>query len=124
MRNAGSLFLKLMITLFSLLFIFPALVFSILVLCLTDDLKSGTVMLVAALFLLVLIKMYNQNQFIYRSERHYAEGYYQNGKPPPLGDFYFEMDRWKGETDELSRLIREGEPSCMKCECKRHDQDR
>lgn len=119
MHNAGTLFLKLIIHLLSLLFIFPAILFSILVLCLTDNVKSGMVMLISALILHVLVKIsgyshsLSQGDHKYRIDRReteiFSEWSYEKESPPPLVDIYREIDCWNGETEALYRMIRNRE---------------
>jgi len=117
MHNAGTLFLKLVVHLFSLLFIFPAILFSILVLCLTDNFKSGMVMLISALILHVIVKFSRYSQSLSQGdhglERRETEIFsdrpYEKESPPPLVDIYREIDCWNGETEVLHRMIRNRE---------------
>ncbi|WP_054024594.1 hypothetical protein [Bacillus sp. FJAT-28004] len=117
MHNAGTFFLKLILNLFSLLFIFPAILFSILVLFLTDNLKSGMVMLISALILHSIVKLSSINHSFSREDHYYSIdhleresfGKWPNTKetPPPLDEIYRDIDCWNGETEALFRIIRE-----------------
>jgi hypothetical protein len=119
MHNAGTFFLKLILNLFSLLFIFPAILFSILVLCLTDNLKSGMVMLISALILHSIVKLSSINYSFSRGDHYYTKDHLEresfgnwpnaNETPPPLDEIYRDIDCWNGETEALFRIIRERE---------------
>lgn len=123
MHNTGSLLLKLVTTLFSLLFIFPALIFSILVLTLTDNAKSGTVMLITVLILYILVKCNNLNHSFSQRENDNGAGrweqeasgdwsFHNESPPPPLDEIYFEIDCWNEETNQLFQIIRDREQAC------------
>lgn len=118
MKDIGRLVIKLFIALFTLLFIFPAIIFSVLVLGLTDSWKSGTVMLISALILKMImhfnyINLHSSFRTRKRSASRRREGSYhketqfRNQTPPPLSDIYREIDLQYGENDLLYKTILE-----------------
>jgi len=130
MHNTGTLLMKLVMKLFSLLFIFPAILFSILVLCLTDELKSGMVMLVCALILHIIVKLSSFNISFPQRVRYYVTdqweresfGEWPNAKetPPPLDEIYRDIDVWNSETETVFRIIREREQGVYSDACSEH----
>ncbi|HTG70717.1 MAG TPA: hypothetical protein VL921_15775 [Candidatus Udaeobacter sp.] len=116
MKDIGRLVIKLFIALFTLLFIFPAIIFSVLVLGLTDSWKSGTVMLISALILKMIMHFNYISQPPSRTRnkiasRRIESGYYMETQfrnqppPPPLSDIYREIDLQYGENDVLYKTI-------------------
>lgn len=118
MKDIGRLVIKLFIALFTFLFIFPAIIFSVLVLGLTDSWKSGTVMLISSLILKMIMHYIDISQPPPSSTRnkirargkeigYYMETQYRNQIPPPLSDIYREIDLQYGENDLLYKTILE-----------------
>lgn len=120
MKDIGRLVIKLFIALFTLLFIFPAIIFSVLVLGLTDSWKSGTVMLISAVILKMIMhfnyisqhspsRTRNKIASRRREGSYYRETQFRNQtqSPPPLSDIYREIDLQYGENDLLYKTILE-----------------
>lgn len=119
MKDIGRLVIKLFIALFTLLFIFPAIIFSVLVLGLTDSWKPGTVMLISALILKMIMhfnyisqpspsRTRNKIASRRREGSYYMEKQFRNQTPPPpLSDIYREIDLQYGENDLLYKTILE-----------------
>ena len=118
MKDIGRLVIKLFIALFTLLFIFPAIIFSVLVLGLTDSWKSGTVMLISALILKMMMhfnyisqpspsRSRNKIASRRREGSYYLETQLRNQAPPTLSDIYREIDLQCGENDLLYKTILE-----------------
>lgn len=119
MKDIGRLVIKLFIALFTLLFIFPAIIFSVLVLGLTDSWKPGTVMLISALILKMIMhfnyisqpspsRTRNKIASRRREGSYYMEKQFRNQTPPPpLSDIYHEIDLQYGENDLLYKTILE-----------------
>ncbi|WP_308638053.1 hypothetical protein [Paenibacillus silvisoli] len=107
---------KLVLSLFKLLFIYPAILFAILVLGFTDAWKSGVVMLVSALLIRLLLR---RDTFISARPVGKAKpkqpggfpGFYNEGgtSPPQLSDIYFDLASHLKEQEEIIRIIREDE---------------
>jgi hypothetical protein len=135
MDEIGRILVKLTVALFSLLFVFPAIIFSVLVLGLTDSWKSGTVMLVSSLILILIVRINSENQPKPRRMKKYASNSWEMGpvtlsafhnqNPPPLSDIYRDMELQHGEADVLCKLIVEAVPNhdteiypyyCSKCD--------
>ncbi|WP_141501416.1 hypothetical protein [Paenibacillus luteus] len=57
MNAIGRAVIKLLAVLFTLLFIIPAILFSILVLGMTESWQSGTVMLATSILLLIIVDL-------------------------------------------------------------------
>lgn len=123
MEDVGRIVVKLVIFLFTLLFIIPAILFSVLVIGLTDHLKSGAFMLVSALVLKIMVKLNGINPRSSARKRSYSsmdrensafgnwspQVHFDDNPPPPLRDIYIEIDDQKRETEKLHRLIIEQE---------------
>lgn len=91
---------RFLLQLFNFLFIFPAILFSVLVLSLTDSWKSGTIMLVSSLILKMILHIYymsiptsrgKKEIFLSNEERRAMEAEFNNQNPPPLSDIYREI---------------------------------
>lgn len=91
---------RFVLQLFNFLFIFPAILFSVLVLSLTDSWKSGTIMLVSSLILKIVVHIYYMSIPTSRrkmeiplsnEERTAMEALFNNQTPPPLSDIYREI---------------------------------
>jgi hypothetical protein len=102
---------RFLLQLFSFLFIFPAILFSILVLALTDSWESGTVMLVSALILKIVVHIHymsvptsrRKQQITPSHEENSAfEALFDHETPPPLSDIYREIDARNFEKDVLT----------------------
>ncbi|WP_138751032.1 hypothetical protein [Paenibacillus sinopodophylli] len=117
--------MKLMIYLIMLLIGLPAVLFSVLVMGLTEDLKSGVMMLLSASALFILIRLnYTPTAHEPRQttrRRYRLKEDIDFGRiipkanratlpPPPLCDIYREMNVQDVETEELYRLIIECDP--------------
>lgn len=110
---------RFLLQIFNFLFIFPAILFSVLVLSLTDSWKSGTVMLVSALILKIVVYIHGisipasrgkKEIFLSNEERRAMEALFNNQTPPPLSDIYREIGAQNLENDILiSSLERESE---------------
>lgn len=111
---------RFVLQLFNFLFIFPAILFSVLVLSLTDSWKSGTIMLVSSLILKIVVHIYYMSIPTSRrkmeiplsnEERTAMEALFNNQTPPPLSDIYREIGAQNLENDILigSALEREFE---------------
>jgi hypothetical protein len=135
MDEIGRILVKLFVALFSLLFVFPAVIFSVLVLGLTDSWKSGTVMLVSSFILVIIVRLNSVNQPSPRRMKKYkasswemspaALSPFRNENPPPLSDIYRDLDLQDGKADVLCRMIIEAKPNddsdlypyyCNKCD--------
>jgi hypothetical protein len=107
------------IDLFSLLFIYPAIVFAMLVLGFTSSWKSGTLMLVSALLLrFVLKREAAAARTAVRQTRGKSSGrtlnpfpgiYDDQASPPQLSDIYYDMAAHMREQEALLAMIREQE---------------
>ncbi|RCW48963.1 hypothetical protein DFP97_105148 [Paenibacillus prosopidis] len=109
---------RFLLQVFNFLFIFPAILFSVLVLSLTDSWKSGTVMLVSALILKMIVHIYymsiptsrgKKEIFLSNEERRAMEALFNNQTPPPLSDIYREIGAQNLENDVLIGITPERE---------------
>ncbi|WP_141680208.1 hypothetical protein [Bacillus sp. FJAT-26390] len=135
MDEIGRILVKLFVALFSLLFVFPAVIFSVLVLGLTDSWKSGTVMLVSSFILFIIVRFNGSNQPSPRRIKKYEASSWEmspvtlasfrNENPPPLSDIYRDLDLQDGEADVLYKIIVEAKANddselypyyCNKCD--------
>lgn len=133
MDEIGRILVKLAVALFSLLFVFPALIFSVLVLGLTDSWKSGTVMLISSLILIIIVRINSESQPASRQTKKVDSwemgpitlSAFHNQNPPPLSDIYRDMQLQHGEIDVLFKMIVDAKPNhdaelypyfCSKCD--------
>lgn len=110
---------RFLLQLFNFLFIFPAILFSVLVLGLTDSWKSGTVMLASSLILKFVVHIQwmsiptsrrKKEITLVNEERRALEAIFNNRTPPPLSDIYREIGAQNLEDDVLiGRLALERE---------------
>lgn len=104
MNNIKRFLLKLFIFLFTFLFIFPAIIFSVLVLGLTNSWKSGTLMLVSSLILKIVVDLSDRSKpsshkkteiTLSNGERRVSfENQFNDQVPPSLSDIYREIDSY------------------------------
>lgn len=131
MNNIKRFLLKLFIFLFTFLFIFPAIIFSVLVLGLTNSWKSGTWMLVSSLILKIVVGLSDRNKpssrkkteiTLSNGERRVSfENQFNDQVPPSLSDIYREIDSndYRSFCDNYNRF----ECQCLQnyseipCEC-------
>ncbi|MGO4544869.1 hypothetical protein AB4Z29_08720 [Paenibacillus sp. 2TAB23] len=119
MSHIGNVVAKLLIYLAVFLFAVPAVLFSVLVISLTEDMKSGAMMLLTASVLFLVLRL-NRSQHAFEPRKHGYGRYNQKdcgydersmtvireyAPPPPLSDIYREMNDRNGETEELYRMI-------------------
>ncbi|MDQ8737737.1 hypothetical protein [Paenibacillus sp. LHD-38] len=123
MDEVGRVFVKLVIFLFTLLFIIPAIIFSVLVIGLTDNLKSGVMMLISVVVLKIIVKFNGVNHSSEARSKSYHSRMWgrsifdarlnqnnlKHSPPPPLIDIYREIDDRNGETEKIYRLIAQHE---------------
>ncbi|CAM4006405.1 hypothetical protein PAAL109150_04590 [Paenibacillus alkaliterrae] len=88
MNDIRKFIWRIFLFLFIILFIFPALLFSVLVLELTDSWESGTLLLGSTVFLIVVVMVYDLTRAPSPSRRQ---------TPPSLNEIYREMDIHQGE---------------------------
>ncbi|SFT27793.1 hypothetical protein [Paenibacillus sp. BC26] len=110
MEAFKSLLTKLLILLFTLLFIYPAILFAMLVLGFSDSWKSGTVMLVSALLLRFILKREVAKLPPIRSVKEDRlgsfSGYYNDEESPPqLSDIYYDIAAKLKEQEEIVRIV-------------------
>ncbi|SDX73773.1 hypothetical protein [Paenibacillus sp. CF384] len=110
MEAFKSLLTKLLILLFTLLFIYPAIVFAMLVLGFTDSWKSGTVMLVSALLLRFILKREVAKLPPIRRMKQEQLGsfpgvYTNEESPPQLSDIYYDIAAKLREEEEIVRIV-------------------
>lgn len=119
MSQLGNVVAKLLLFIAVFLFAIPAILFSVLVIGLTEDMKSGAMMLLTASVLFLVLRL-NLSQRSLESRKHDYGRYIQKdvdydersmsmmreyAPPPPLSDIYREMIDRNGETEELYRMI-------------------
>lgn len=117
MKNIRRLLLKLFIFLFTFLFIFPAIFFSVLVLGLTDSWKSGTLMLISSLILIIIVNLNVMNKPSSRKKKEISlcngerrmsfETQFNDHVPPPLSEIYRDIDYQHWEKDVLCGMTLE-----------------
>ncbi|MBW7455514.1 hypothetical protein ACFOLF_25585 [Paenibacillus sepulcri] len=109
--------LKPLILLFTCLFIYPAIIFSVLVLGLTSSWKSGIVMLSLALLLLIIVKICSINLPICRTSNRELriphDPPIHETHPPPLGDIYHEIMFQHHEQELFGKRIEQQTDSAL-----------
>lgn len=107
MKSIKEMLSNLFLFLFTHLFIYPAIIFSILILGLTTSWRSGLSMLISALMLKIIVKFYSRNKHVYpskskRDPRILSETSIYYEVPPPLSEIYYEVTVQQREQDLLS----------------------
>jgi hypothetical protein len=115
MNVIGRIVIKLLAALFALLFVIPAILFSVLVLGMTESWQSGTVMLATSILLLIIVdlqaKSYAPNRRSKNKESHLDGDVseWEIGRnervPPPLSDLYDDLREQELETEIVYRTI-------------------
>ncbi|RAP75017.1 hypothetical protein [Paenibacillus montanisoli] len=110
---------RLLLSLFTLLFIYPAILFAVLVLGFTDAWKPAAVMLASALLLRIILqrevariqparKPVRKAKPSKRQQGSFPGLYNEDGEPPPqLSDIYFDLATHLREQEEILRIIKE-----------------
>ncbi|CAM4405147.1 hypothetical protein FHS16_001792 [Paenibacillus endophyticus] len=120
MSHIGNAVAKVLLYFAVFLFGVPAILFSVFVIGLTEDMKSGAMMLLTASVLFLVLRL-NRSQHALEPRKNGYGRYIQNDSsydeqsmsvmreyaaPPPLSDIYREMKDRNVETEELYRMIK------------------
>ncbi|AZN39749.1 hypothetical protein [Paenibacillus albus] len=127
-RSLGTWLIRLLITMFTVVFIYPAIAFACLVIGFTPSWRSGLLMLVSALLLRIILKWeMRQMKPMRRSAgvqqlSHFPGRYEEEASPPPLSDIYYDIASDLREQERIMIIINKrpqgdnGHPANCRCQ--------